>query len=297
LNEPGLPNGVEEFWIDNQLDARRTDQNHISIFTQYGINQMVFDSFWNGGSPQDNVLYRDNFVVSTQRIGCLEEGIPTALVLDDGSDWTIDSNASAGEYVFTRNAGCGPGIDPCPNPGDPTTVYIEEGAVTGAAAVHDSSSLVASGGEIDGDLSVHGEGSIEISGGTVNDHLEANDASYVELTGGSVSGFLAASDDAIVVMSGGSVDDFIYAADNAIIEIVGADFAVDGALVPYGNLTAAVGTLTGTLDSGETVSNTFYQGDALGFYSGTIRLIPEPHALLNLVAGVGCLAALPRRRV
>jgi hypothetical protein len=71
LNEPGMQNGIEEFWVDNLLDARRIDQNHIGIYTQYGINQVVFDNYWNGGSPQTNILYRDNIVISTKRIGCL----------------------------------------------------------------------------------------------------------------------------------------------------------------------------------------------------------------------------------
>jgi hypothetical protein len=70
LNDPGLANGIEEFWINDQLEARRTDQNHVGIYTEYGLNQVAFDHYWNGGSPQYNELYRDNIVSSTERIGC-----------------------------------------------------------------------------------------------------------------------------------------------------------------------------------------------------------------------------------
>jgi hypothetical protein len=292
LNEPGMQNGIEEFWVDNQLDARRTDQNHIGVYTQYGINQVVFDNYWNGGSPQTNILYRDNIVLSKQRIGCLKDGLPNALIFNDGAKWTIGSGGSPDEFVFVRNAGCGSGIDPCPVPGLPTTVNIEAGVVTGAAAVYDSSSIVMSGGEIGGDLSAFGGAAVVMSGGTVYDHLDATEASNVELSGGSVLSFLAASEDASVAMSGGQVQQFIYAANNATIEIIGSNFAVDGNPAPYGDLAESSGILTGTLESGEAISNTFYQGDATGFYSGTIRLVPEPDALLMLSGGVGTLLLL-----
>jgi hypothetical protein len=97
-------------------------------------------------------------------------------------------------------------------------------------------------------------------------------------------------------MSGGQVQQFIYAANNATIEIIGSNFAVDGNPVPYGDLADSSGVLTGTLESGEPISNIFYQGGALGVYSGTIRLVPEPDALLMLLAGVGALGALSQMR-
>lgn len=72
LNDPGQSNGIEEFWLDGELQARRTDQNQIGTYTDFGINHIAFDNYWNGGSPQDNTLYRDNIVISTERIGCLD---------------------------------------------------------------------------------------------------------------------------------------------------------------------------------------------------------------------------------
>jgi hypothetical protein len=99
-----------------------------------------------------------------------------------------------------------------------------------------------------------------------------------------------------VVISGGQVAQFIYAANDATIEISGSNFAVDGNPVPYGDVTQSIGVLTGTLESGEVISNPFYQGDALGFYSGTIRLVPEPDGSLMLLVGVGGLVSLFRVR-
>lgn len=72
LNDPGQSNGIEEFWVDGQLEASRSDQDHVGVYDTYGINQVVFDNYWNGGSPDSNVLYRDNIVISTEPIGCLE---------------------------------------------------------------------------------------------------------------------------------------------------------------------------------------------------------------------------------
>jgi hypothetical protein len=84
LNDPGQSNGIEEFWINNQLEARRTNQNHVGIYTDYGLNQVVFDNYWNGGPDQQNTIYRDNFVISTQRIGCLGD-TGSEVPADDGA--------------------------------------------------------------------------------------------------------------------------------------------------------------------------------------------------------------------
>ena len=76
LNDPGSANCLEEFWLDGKLEAQRTGPNHIGDYVEYGLNQLVFDNYWNGGSPQQNILYRDNIVVSTQRIGCMDDPPP-----------------------------------------------------------------------------------------------------------------------------------------------------------------------------------------------------------------------------
>jgi hypothetical protein len=73
LNDPGLSNGVQEFWINGHLEAQRTDLNFVGSYTTYGINAIFLENYWNAGSPKEQERYFDSFVVSTERIGCLCE--------------------------------------------------------------------------------------------------------------------------------------------------------------------------------------------------------------------------------
>jgi hypothetical protein len=72
LNDPGQQNGVFEVWIDDNLKAQESGLNFVRSWTDYGINAVFLENYWNSGSVQDQERYFDNFVVSTQRIGCLE---------------------------------------------------------------------------------------------------------------------------------------------------------------------------------------------------------------------------------
>jgi len=69
LNDPGQYNGLQEFWIDGQLDATRGGLNFVDTWTGYGINAVFLENYWNSGSPVTQERYFDNFVVSTQPIG------------------------------------------------------------------------------------------------------------------------------------------------------------------------------------------------------------------------------------
>ncbi len=70
LNDAGQVNGVQEFWIDGNLEARRADLNFVGSYDAYGINAVFFENYWNGGSPVTQERYFDDIVVSTARIGC-----------------------------------------------------------------------------------------------------------------------------------------------------------------------------------------------------------------------------------
>ena len=70
LNDAGASNGVFELWIDDYIEARHADLNWLGQFADYGINTVFLENYWNAGSPVDQYRYIDNFVVSTQRIGC-----------------------------------------------------------------------------------------------------------------------------------------------------------------------------------------------------------------------------------
>lgn len=71
LNDAGVSNGETRVWINGTLDAERTGLNFLGNFSEYGLNAVYLENYWNNGSPVQQERYFDNFVVSTQRIGCL----------------------------------------------------------------------------------------------------------------------------------------------------------------------------------------------------------------------------------
>lgn len=79
LNDPGQANGIHEFWIDNQLEARRAGLDFVHSYTAYGLNAVFFENYWNAGSPKTQERYFDNIVISTAPVGCLTgvESAPT----------------------------------------------------------------------------------------------------------------------------------------------------------------------------------------------------------------------------
>lgn len=70
LNTAGQSDGVFQLWIDDALEAERTGLNWLGAFSAYGLNAVYLENYWNSGSPQAQARTLDNFVVSTQRIGC-----------------------------------------------------------------------------------------------------------------------------------------------------------------------------------------------------------------------------------
>jgi hypothetical protein len=70
LNDPGRATGVFELWINGALEARIEKLNWQGSYREYGINTVFLENYWNDGSPQAQERYFDNFVVSTERIGC-----------------------------------------------------------------------------------------------------------------------------------------------------------------------------------------------------------------------------------
>src|SRR5256885_9906700 len=70
LNDAGQANGVFEFWVNGNLDARVTGLNWVGSYSAYGINAVFFENYWNTSSPVAQDRYFDNIVVGTQPIGC-----------------------------------------------------------------------------------------------------------------------------------------------------------------------------------------------------------------------------------
>ena len=71
LNSPGNSDGVFEFWVDDGLEASRTDLNWRSSYQDYGLNAIFLENYRGNGPAQAQARFFDNFVVSTSRIGCL----------------------------------------------------------------------------------------------------------------------------------------------------------------------------------------------------------------------------------
>jgi hypothetical protein len=72
LNDPGRGNGLFELWLADKPEAKLTGLDWIGSFTDFGINAIYLENYWNDGAPQAQERYFDNFVVSTERIGCLK---------------------------------------------------------------------------------------------------------------------------------------------------------------------------------------------------------------------------------
>jgi len=75
LNTPGQSDGVMAFSVNGQQQAQATALNFRGSYTTYGINAIFLEGWINGGiSPQVQNRWFDNFVVSTQPIGCAAGG-------------------------------------------------------------------------------------------------------------------------------------------------------------------------------------------------------------------------------
>lgn len=70
LNDPGRANGVFELWINDRPEARLSGLGWMGSLKEYGINAVYLENYWNEGAPQPQDRYFDNFVISTERIGC-----------------------------------------------------------------------------------------------------------------------------------------------------------------------------------------------------------------------------------
>ena len=70
LNDPNLSNGVQELWINDKLEASSNDLDFVRAYTEYAINAVFFENYWNEGAVKQQERFFDNIVVSRERIGC-----------------------------------------------------------------------------------------------------------------------------------------------------------------------------------------------------------------------------------
>jgi hypothetical protein len=72
-NTPGQSDGEYTFWVDGVPVVEITGVSLVGS-TDFHFNNAMLDTYWNGGSPSEQNRYYDNFVVSTERIGCGDGG-------------------------------------------------------------------------------------------------------------------------------------------------------------------------------------------------------------------------------
>ena len=75
LNTAGLSDGKMELWINGNLEAVTENKNLRDSYTDYGVNAIFLENYTNGGAGKTQSRYFDNFVVSTERIGCIGQVI------------------------------------------------------------------------------------------------------------------------------------------------------------------------------------------------------------------------------
>jgi len=101
LNDPGQSNGLQEFWIDDSLEARRENLNFTGTYTEYAINAVFFENYWNDGSIKEQKRYFDNIVISTERIGCLDTNV--AIKFKDANKEFPSSRKLRIHYILKKN--------------------------------------------------------------------------------------------------------------------------------------------------------------------------------------------------
>jgi len=214
---------------------------------------------------------------------------------------------------------------------DNSIINISGGSIEGDFNIYDSSRITMSGGSI-GCLWAYGSNHITLSGGAIiwlntrNSQIDisggafgwldawssqvdmsggsfdlclgASGYSQVSISGGSIGSYLGVSGYSQVSISGGSIGEELRVFNDGVLIINGRDFALDGQLFGYGELTSTLGgsyadesrrRLTGTLASGELLDNDFRIGN-----DARIVLIPEPASVVML--GLGAVALVRRRK-
>jgi hypothetical protein len=69
LNTVGQEDGIFRMWLDGELQAQGVGLNWRGAYDAYGINAIFLENYWNAPKAQTRVF--DNFVVSTEPIGCV----------------------------------------------------------------------------------------------------------------------------------------------------------------------------------------------------------------------------------
>lgn len=137
---------------------------------------------------------------------------------------------------------------------------VSGGTIKGGAFAQINSRISISGGNMQGIFEVWGCSQVSISGDAiVTDGISIEDEALVTISGGEIVYTISATDSSYVTIVGGEITSSrLTASNNAQIVIEGSGFNF-----PFGEITNLAGYLTGTLVSGDPISNNFeVSGDA-----------------------------------
>lgn len=212
------------------------------------------------------------------------------IIYDDGGVHTIDSFIDDSVDVYNDAVG------------NFTTVNVVNGGfINRHLAGLENSRIKLYGGRVETMLTGWDNAQIEVLGGEVGDHLITYNDSHADLSGGSILGALGLIGNSTANWSGTSVGTAFQLEHNSHLTIWGSDFAIDGISVGYGDIintgeyvnsygaAYSMGTLTGILDNGNTINNTYYI-----YNNAYMTLTPEPTTLSLLLLGGAILRRFNR---
>jgi hypothetical protein len=93
LNRSGQSDGWFELWVDGGLEASRTNLDWHGTWTEYAINAVFLENYWNTGSIKQQARWFDDFVISTRPIGPILATTPPVITRTSaaaGSGWEVE---------------------------------------------------------------------------------------------------------------------------------------------------------------------------------------------------------------
>ncbi len=131
LNRPERSDGVFELWVDGRREASRTNLDWHGTWSEYGINAVFLENYWNEGAVKREARWFDDFVISAQPIGPILATTPPVIARTagaTGSGWEVELAADPeGQDVVWRSK-------PTPAAAMSLTVDPAHGAFAGSHA-------------------------------------------------------------------------------------------------------------------------------------------------------------------
>jgi hypothetical protein len=167
-----------------------------------------------------------------------------------------------------------------------SVVNILGGIIDGGLVAYDNSHVFIQGGIFDHSVWARDNSHLSISGGVISPWIAAYESSRINISGGKIEQDLIVQNNSYIAITGGVIGSHIYMGlwdmpTKAVIEIYGSNFKINGVDVGYGEVIEDSGRISGILQNGDVIDNTFMIYDS----NAKIILVPEPASLLLLALG------------